>query len=31
MAPVLERKSIGLDQKNNAKRRAFNLENQESG
>jgi hypothetical protein len=31
MAPVLEGKSIGLDQKNSAKRRAPDLENQESG
>ncbi len=30
-APVLEGKSIGLDQKNSAKRRAPDLENQESG
>jgi hypothetical protein len=30
MAPVLEGKSIGPDQKNNAKRRAPDLENQES-
>jgi hypothetical protein len=30
MAPVLEGKSIGLDQKNqSAKRRAYDLENQE--
>jgi hypothetical protein len=26
MAPILEGKSIGLDQKNNAKRRALDLE-----
>jgi hypothetical protein len=32
MAPVLEGKSIGLDpKKNSAKRRALDLENQESG
>jgi len=31
MAHVLEGKSIGSDQKNSAKRRAPNLENQESG
>jgi hypothetical protein len=31
MAPLLEGKSIGCDQKNNAKRRAHDLENQESG
>jgi hypothetical protein len=31
MAPVLEGKSIGSDQKDNAKTRAFDLENQESG
>jgi hypothetical protein len=30
MAPVLEGKSIGSDPKN-AKRRAFDLENQETG
>jgi hypothetical protein len=30
MAHVLERKLIGLDQKNIAKKRVFNLENQES-
>jgi hypothetical protein len=29
MAPVLEGKSIGWDQKNSAKRRAADLENQE--
>jgi hypothetical protein len=31
MAPVLEGKSIGSYQKNSAKRRAPDLENQESG
>jgi len=31
MAPVLEGKSIGSDQKAFAKRRAHDLENQESG
>jgi hypothetical protein len=31
MAPVLEGKSIGSDQKNSAKKRAPDLENQESG
>jgi len=31
MAPVLEGKSIGWDQENSAKRRAPDLENQESG
>jgi hypothetical protein len=31
MALVLEGKSIGLDQKNSAKRRALDLENKESG
>jgi hypothetical protein len=31
MAPVLEGKSIGLDQKNSVKRRAPDLENQETG
>jgi len=31
MAPVLEEKSIGWQQKNSAKRRAPNLESQESG
>jgi hypothetical protein len=31
MAPVSEAKSVGLDQKNSAKRRAPDLENQESG
>jgi len=31
MAPVLEGKSIGSDQKNSAQRRVPDLENQESG
>jgi hypothetical protein len=31
MAPVLKGKSIGLDKKISAKRRALELENQESG
>jgi hypothetical protein len=31
MAPVLKGKSVGADQKNSAKRRAPDLENQESG
>ncbi len=31
MAPVLKGKSIGVDQKTVLKRRAPNLENQESG
>jgi hypothetical protein len=31
MAPLLEGKSIGSDQKNSAKRRAPDLENEKSG